>query len=454
MRRRRKDREGSRLNPGRVLINLALAVGALYSVVHVYVSGVRYPLSTPNIGQVIEELQPLYRLFTTGEATVDHPRQYGPIFLMVLHPVYRLDLNDPTLLAWYAYALAVLSMAVAFVATLYSIRDFTAARGAAVTPVMILSLVILWANFSPLYAVLAIKNVELWELAAIAVAGLAVMRSRAAAAGWSIAAGAMMKMLPLVFLPYLLVRNRRAFAHTLAAMAIILTLSQVVYGTAMGWGYFGSLANAAASGEGFGNPRGMIWHENVSIRGVVLKAFGYLEKPDPNIRGEGYTRGYHVVIPESQQTLARTLASLAQGIGLAWAAWVIFRRRHRAEPDRTYWDWAFVAIMMLVMAPQISQDYMVLTLGAFSFVLAGCFVEGRRAPWIEFALAALLVGNLVPRGLFAEAMMMRPIIAWTGYDHLMPAEAYQYFGFPLLGLLLLTRAWWRLAERPAERQLI
>lgn len=114
--------------------------------------------------------------------------------------------------------------------------------------------------------------------------------------------------------------------------------------------------------------------------------------------------------------------------------------------SRTYWDWAFVTIMMLVMAPQISQDYMVLTLGAFSFVLAGCLLYGDRRAWIDFAIATLLVGNIVPRDPFSQMMLIDHWSRWSGYEHLLRAEAYQYYGFPLLGLLLLTRAWHRLAH--------
>jgi hypothetical protein len=432
----------------RYLKPLLIAAGVVYSLVHLVYSGILYPASSPNIGQVVEELQPLYRLFTSGVASVDHPRQYGPVFLMLFHPVYQRDLVDPTVLSWYAYALDVIAIVIAFVATVIAVRDWAAARGRTVTPFMVLCLGMLWANFSPLYGVLAIKNIEIWELACIAVAGAALLRNRPWIVAWSIAAGALIKMLPLVFLPYLWLRHRRAFVYTLAAMAIILTLSQVLYGTAMGFGYFGNLAVAATGAEGFGNPRGMIWHENVSLRGVVTKAFGYLEKPDITIKSGGYTRGFHVVIPPAWQPVAQTLGTAVQGIGLLWVAWTIWRRRRRPDPSRTYWDWAFVSIMMLVMAPQISQDYMVLTLGAFSFVLAGCLLEGSRRAWIDFALATLLVGNIIPRGAFSQLLLIDPAITWSGYEHLMRAEAYQYYGFPLLGLLLLTRAWSRLGDRP------
>ena len=102
--------------------------------------------------------------------------------------------------------------------------------------------------------------------------------------------------------------------------------------------------------------------------------------------------------------------------------------------------------MMLVLAPQISQDYMVLALGAFSFVLAACMLYGTRVAWIEFAIAVLLVGNVVPRGVFSRFVLIDPVIAVTGYTHLMRSEAYQYFGFPLVGLLVLARTWMRLSE--------
>ena len=117
--------------------------------------------------------------------------------------------------------------------------------------------------------------------------------------------------------------------------------------------------------------------------------------------------------------------------------------------ERLFWEWALVAIMMLILAPQISQDYMVLALGAFSYVLAGCMLRGDRSVWAQYAIAVLLVANVLPRGLFARLIGVGASAQFTGYDHLMLAEAYQYFGFPLLGLLILVRVWNRLADEAA-----
>ena len=422
-----------------------VSVAVLYSLAHFVMSGVIFALQTPNVGQVVEELQPLYRLFTSGEATVDHPRQYGPVFLMLFHPVYRLDLIDHTVLSWYGYALDLLAIVIGFVATYDAIRTWAAARGVRVGGPMLLALFLLWSNFSPLYGVLVIKNVELWELALIAVGGAALLRGNRWLTGWSIAAAALVKMLPLVFIPYLLLRDRRAFMHSMIALAVMLTISQLMYGTPMGYGYLPAIVKAAVGGDGYGNPLGWIWHENVSLRGVVLKAFGYLQQPDLATVNPLYSRGFYARPLPEWLPVARAVALIAEAAGALWVGLTLLRRTSLNEPSRTYWDWALVGLMMLVLAPQISQDYMVLTLGAFSFVLAGCMLYGTRTSWIQFAIALLLVGNVLPRGLFSRILLIDPLIAITGYDHLTRSEAYQYFGFPLVGLLVLALAWTRLS---------
>jgi hypothetical protein len=95
---------------------------------------------------------------------------------------------------------------------------------------------------------------------------------------------------------------------------------------------------------------------------------------------------------------------------------------------------------------------MVLALGAFSFVLVACMKTGDRVNWTTFVLATLLVGNIAPRGAFSRAVLIDPIIRWTGYDHLTRAEAFQYFGFPLLGLLLLALALTRMSAGDPLRE--
>lgn len=425
------------------LINAAVVAAAAYSVVHVLVSGILQPLRAPAIGQVVEELQPLYRLFTTGVASVDHPRQYGPVFLLVFHPIYRLTIDRPELLAWYAYAVDLIAIAVAFFATRRAIQRWAQMRGVTLPRLTTPALLALWANFSPMYGVLAVKNVELWELALIAIAGAALLEGRRWTAASSIAAPALIKMLPLVFFPYLLLRDRRTFVYALAAFAGIIVVAQMVYGYDMGFGYPLLLARAALGGEDFGNPGG-IWHENVSLRGLAFKAVGFLEEPGSRLAN--YQLGYYVVVPPALHPLARGAAGAAQAAAVIWLLLRLVTNASLKAADRWYWEWALIAVMMLVLAPQISQDYMVLALGAFSFVLAGCMIRADRSLWLQFTLAVLLVANVLPRGVFARLVGVGLAQRATGFDHLTPAEAYQYFGFPLLGLLLLLRVWSRLVD--------
>ena len=430
------------------LVTVAIVAAAAYSVLHLVVSGIIQPLRTPAIGQVVEELQPLYRLFTAGAATVDHPRQYGPVFLAIFHPVYRLTLTRPELLAWYAYAIDLIAIVVAFMATRRAIRRWAFVNGVTLPASMTPALLLLWINFSPLYGVLAVKNVELWELALIAVAGAALLEERRWIAACAIAAAALTKMLPFVFVPYLLVRDRRTFVYTLIAFAGIIGIAQLLYGYPMGVGYGPMIVRAALGGEDFGWREG-VWHENISIRGMAFKAFGYLEEPGSRIAP--YQLGYFAVVPPHLRPFARATGLIVEGAAAIWLLWQFVRDRAMTPVDRSFWEWALVAVMMMVLAPQISQDYMVLTLGAFSYVLAGLMLRPRRWLWIEFAVAVLLVGNVLPRGLFARLLGIDYILAYTKAEHLLPAEGYQYFGFPLLGLFILLHVWTRVADhsRPA-----
>jgi hypothetical protein len=424
------------------LITAAILAAAAYSVVHLVVSGIIQPLRTPAIGQVIEELQPLYRLFTAGAATVDHPRQYGPVFLALFHPVYRVTLTRPDLLAWYAYALDVIAIVVAFIATRRAIRRWASVNGVVLPRLTTPALLFLWVNFSPLYGVLAVKNAELWELALIAVAGAALLEDRRWVAAWAIAAAALTKMLPVVFVPYLLLRDRRTFIYTLVALGAIIAISQLLYGHQMGFGYGPMIVRAALGGEDFGWRQG-VWHENISIRGLASKAFGYLEEPGQIAR---YQTGYFVIVPPHLARIARVTGLVAEAAAVIWFLWQLLRDRSMKPFNRAYWEWALVAIMMMVLAPQISQDYMVLTLGAFSYVLAGCIIRADKWLWAQYAAAVLLVGNILPRALFARLLGINQALDYAKADHLLPAEGYQYFGFPLLGLLILLHVWSRVAD--------
>jgi hypothetical protein len=73
-------------------------------------------------------------------------------------------------------------------------------------------------------------------------------------------------------------------------------------------------------------------------------------------------------------------------------------------------------------------------------------VRGRASLWVGFAIAVLLVGNVLPRGVFGRLVLADRLAPLIGGGHLVVAEAYQYFGFPLLGLFVLLFVWHRTAR--------
>ncbi len=91
-------------------------------------------------------------------------------------------------------------------------------------------------------------------------------------------------------------------------------------------------------------------------------------------------------------------------------------------------------------------EYATLALGAVSDALVA-IVSGRRWDRITgatFLTSLLLLGGIVPRQWLNRLTMIDLLNRWTGYVHLAPSEAYQYYGFPMVGLALLVVAIWRL----------
>src|SRR4030095_3819010 len=109
---------------------------------------------------------------------------------------------------------------------------------------------------------------------------------------------------------------------------------------------------------------------------LASKAFGFLQEPG---LPAPYQTGYYVVIPQNLRPLARLAALVVGAAAVIWLLWRLVRDQSMQAFNRLYWEWALIAIMMLILAPQISQDYMVLALGAFSYVLAGCMIRRDRS---------------------------------------------------------------------------
>ena len=419
---------------------MALTVVMLaYSAVHFFVSGIRSPLSIPGIGHVETEIPPLREHLRTGEPVhTDNPRQYGPVFFFVMHPLLRLTGDDSRQLAKWIYALELLCLLGSFLLVCATLRRWSSSASVRDWRLTVAWLAVLWLNFAPMYAILAQKNVEMWELLYLSVALYAYLRGWRWVAGTAIAAGGLTKLIPFAWMYYFLLRDRKAFAYACGAVTVFLLLGQMLYGSAMGIRYlpdrFATTLGASTWALG--------WHENVSLKAMIGKTAGHLRPPDPR-NGEG---GYDVLLSPRRAAVVVALGNVAELAGLVGLSWVILASALPRTPQRTLWEWSLLTTAVLVLSPTNAFEWAVLELGAISYAFVR-LTESRGRPIAAAAslsASALLLGTIVPRQLLNQLTMVERINRWTGYTHLTPSEAYQYYGFPLLGLVLLTVSVWQL----------
>lgn len=411
-------------------------LAVVYTGIRFAEAGIRYPLSYHNLGQIEEQTPRLREHIQTGKPvdTVG-ARQYGPVFFFVMDPLLRATDADLTLIAPWLYGLQLLCLAGAFVLTWATLRRSVPGLDTSQRALTIIWLGIIWLNFAPMYTILVVKNVETWELFLIVLALYAYLRGWLWLTGVALAAGGLIKLLPFVFLYYLVMRNRVAFAYACAAVVVFLLISHLVYGPEMGLRY---LPNRASATVGPSTTWALDWHENVSLKGVVVKLFGRLDT--------AYQGGYFVALGE-RRPLAIMSATLAQLLGGLWLTWTIIRTRGALSAEQTVWEWSLVTLAMLILSPQTAFEYTTLSLGALSYAFVRLVAAPKPVAVLLFGVGALLLGTIVPRSVLNQLTGINAINNWTGYTHLTPSEAYQYYGFPLLGLLLLVATLWQL--RPA-----
>lgn len=431
---------------------IVLALVALaYSIAHFAESGVRMPLSLPKIGQIEEEIPPLVEyLQGHGPVHSPNPRQYGPVFFLVMQPLLTTIGTDPERLSRWLYALDLACLAAAFVLTWATLTPFVPTERRRLAAI---ALLFLWLNFAPLYAILGVKNVEGWELALVAAALFWYVRGRRIAAASAIAAAGLIKLLPFIFLFYFLLRDRRTFAYACAAVTVALVAGQLIYGSELGIRYLPRVARSAT-----GTSFALGWHENISLKGMIAKSVGTLTPGSVTIDGVEPSygsemgagqAGYTVVLTRPQSTFVRLAGLAAQAAALAWLAWICTRPAP-ADANRIAWEWSLVAIVMLLVSPQTAFEYCLLAIGAFSYALVRLIADlpRRAAPWITFAAATLLVANVLPRQIVNRLVLVDALREWSGYVHFTPSEAYQFFGFPFAGLLLALAALWQVRPSP------
>lgn len=111
-----------------------------------------------------------------------------------------------------------------------------------------------------------------------------------------------------------------------------------------------------------------------------------------------------------------------------------------------------LTVALLVLSPNTVFEYLTIALAAISYAFLRLVTIPRRdvAAWSSFVGGVLLMGGLLPRQWLNRLVMIERLQRWTSSTHLTPSEAFQYYCFPLIGLLLMLVAIWRLA--PADRE--
>jgi hypothetical protein len=377
-----------------------------------------------------EELNPLIALITQGQPIVQiDSRQYGVVVFLVFDPALRVLGDNTAALATYAAWVALLTVVAAFA--------LVARRYAADDSARLVVLIVAWSSAVPLLYVVAQHMVDAWQLLFLSAALFLFTGTtrQQRLAGLPLAAATLTKLLPALLLVYLFVRSWRAGLLGLLGLVGLLALGQVLYGSLMGFGY----PLVMLSGGGDTVSRWSTHFENNSLRGLIFKL-------GAGFRLQGDTTTY-VLDPGLVPVLNGLAYVLAAGlIGYLFvAAW---RGRTHDSTARRSIEFSLAIVTMLLVSPHTAQDYLVTALPVLAVWLF-LWVKGLPRPWTlgQTALgvaAALLIAVFVPMNLAARVLPIGWLLSVTNNAHNVlfvdqigqAIGAYEFFGFPGVGLLL------------------
>lgn len=390
-----------------------------------------------------EELNPLINLIVHGQPiTQVDARQYGVFVFLVFDPAIRVFGADLPALATYAGLVGLPCVALAFA--------LMGRRFADDDPALWLILLLAWSSAVPLLYVLAQHMVDAWQLLFVS-ASLYLFTGSARQqrfAGIPLAVATLTKLLPGLLLVYLLVRSWRAAAIGGVAILVLLGIGQVLYGPLMGFGY--PLSMLAVGGDTV--TRWSTHFENNSMRGLIFKvADGF------RLQGDSST---YLLEPSAFPALNL----LAYGVSFGMLAFLLvaaWRGRRDDSFERRGIEFSLGLVTMLLISPHTAQDYLVVVLPVLA-VWLWLWTRGRPRPWsvgmtVVGAVAAVLIGVFVPMNLAARALPINWLLTLSGNAHNVlfvdqigsAIGAYDFFGFPGLGLILA----WVLLVRLERRSL-
>jgi hypothetical protein len=378
---------------------LLAAAAVLYSALHFAAAGVRQPLSN-FYGDFLAAF-PSWRLSVLfGRLDLFHGSlaehwagyfghglswHYGPLLHFVTMPLFAFPTLRSAYVAWLFVNYAIVA-ATAVVAA-YAVDD---GRPTLSTAVVVF---VLFANFNPLYEALTERVIELSELLLLFAAFAWLRRGKDAASGAAIGAAAMMKFLPLIFVPHFVLKGRwRGVAGACGVIAIVAVATQLVFG----WqnsGIFHQLAGGA-----------MIDNElDQSLAGIVAR-------------------------------LVHSRAAAGIVVAVALIAFCALMLRVRRREDRDDLEWGMLMVAMVLLPPHNEQYYFVFLLFPYLMLYAR---YRKRWSWraMPAALSFLLVAMPVPFSLFGPKAF----------------SLYLQAGIPFIGAMLLAGVLvWELSACPMQ----
>ena len=335
---------------------LLAAAALLYSALHFAASGIRQPLANfsgdflaafPSWGMSF--FFGCLDLYNGTEASLWGPPPiwyYGPLLHALTAPMFAFPSLRSAYVAWlfvnYVFVAAAAAVAI------WIVDD---GRPRAATAVVV---AFAFCNFNPLYEALTQRNIEIFELLLIFAAFAFLRRGRERACGAAIGLAATAKFLPVIFLPWLVLK-RKWEALWMAVLVIfpIVVVTEFV----LGWANNGTLMQLLAGG--------LIENElNQSLAGIA-----------------------------GRLGASSAIQTAAMAAGITAFCVLMFRVRHNEDSDDL--EWGMLIVAMVLLPPHNQQYYFIFLLFPYLTLYAR---YRRRWSWraVPAAISFLLVAAPVP----------------------------------------------------------
>lgn len=414
----------TRLGRASPVVKALLAAVALYTVLHVGYSALRYsPFASPRASADFHRaFLEAHEARTTGTLNLDnvlHP----PLYYVVLRPLTYMEF--PTVVQvlycsqflWYLLAIVWIVKAAGPAS-----KPPWAAYGLAAALIL---------NFQPFLETMASHKVEGIEFALICLAIALYRTRRDLLAGVVIVFAANLKYLPgILGLYFLLKRERRVIAGMLLGAALVALILVAAYGPRQFWGLCLRYPMVLMFGHGHEGNVGGASIEFQTLSGTVNRWLVGLEGMRLHFRTQAY-----VMVPQIR--LAFSLAAALKWLAVAAYAWTVWPRRdHREREARwgeTLCELALTLVLAFVIAQASRVHYGILTLPGFvavGLLLAQQPARFRWWEWAAWGAAYALTAMLIPGGLLNR---LPPSPVWGPYH----SFAYLWFSLPFYGYLLL-----------------